>query len=132
MRRGRSMPGAGSGCILSELDAIHSGGLAEQRLLALEQIRAWSEGDFLTTIASFSPRALGRHFEQTAAKTTPGNSKVTREGFGEYAAAENFWRECGASFRTARRPRYFGDRKATLGGIYDDNDQPFAGLRWMP
>ena len=50
----------------------------------------------------------------------------------EYALAENLWIELGAILVEGRRPATIGDPKATVGGIYDDTDQVFTGLRWMP
>lgn len=81
-----------------------------------------------------------------ALRWTPGSGKLSLEGFGmaftgptlilgprlEYAVAENLSLELGAIFVEGPAGVHYGDRKQTIGTVYDQNDQVYTGLRWLP
>jgi hypothetical protein len=100
---------------------------AGQRWLSLEN------GSYLAGVAAgarFTPG--GGKFAIDAVVTAAVGPSVILTPRLEYALAENLWIELGAILVEGRRGDTIGDPKATVGGIYDDTDQVFTGLRWMP
>lgn len=50
----------------------------------------------------------------------------------EWEMLERFYVELGAVFVEGTTPGFFGTPNVSLGGLYDDVDQVFLGLRWIP
>jgi len=50
----------------------------------------------------------------------------------EWEALRRFYVELGAAFVQGKAPGFFGTPNVSLGGLYDDVDQVFLGLRWIP